>query len=120
MTTDRRLRKCERLRLRVDFARVFARRCSAADPVLVVYVATNDLGYVRIGLSVSRRVGNAVVRNRVRRRIREAFRRHKASLPVGLDIICVARPKAACDDADIANSVRVLVARAARKVAATC
>ena len=118
MTTsgDQRFRRSERLRLRKDFARVFAAKCSQADGALVVYVARNDLEWSRLGLSVSKRVGKAVRRNYVRRRIREAFRTQKSELPKGLDIICVARTEAADVHCDVAHSLRTLVIRAARFV----
>ena len=119
MTTsgDQRFRRSERLRLRKDFARVFAAKCSQADGALVVYVARNDLEWSRLGLSVSKRVGKAVRRNYVRRRIREAFRTQKGELPKGLDIICVARTKAADARCELAHSFRTLVVRAARALA---
>jgi ribonuclease P protein component len=96
---------------------VFAAKCSQADGSLVVYVALNDLEWSRLGLSVGKRVGKAVRRNYVRRRIREAFRTQKNELPKGLDIICVARPKAADVRCDLAHSLRTLVVRAARGLA---
>ena len=61
------------------------------DALLIVYVAANGLAWSRLGISVSKRVGKAVQRNYVRRRIREAFRSMKADLPTGLDIVCIAR-----------------------------
>jgi len=115
MSHDRRFRKHEHLRLRSDFARVFAQKCSAGDEFLVVYVAGNDLGWCRLGRSVSRQVGNAVERNYVRRRIREAFRTSKARIPAGFDIICVARPRAKDPQCDITRSLRTLVLKAIRR-----
>ncbi len=114
MARDQRFRKHDRLRLRSDFARVFARKWRAGDNLLAVYVARNGLGWSRLGLSVSKRIGNAVHRNYVRRRIREAFRTSKAEIPEGLDIICVARPKAADPRRDLGCSLRALVAEATR------
>ena len=114
---DQRLRRSERLRLRKDFARVFAAKCSQADPALVVYVAPNDLAWSRLGCSVSKKIGNAVQRNYVRRRIREAFRTQKHDLPRGLDIICIARLKASDKSWDLAQSLRTLVAQGARRMA---
>lgn len=55
----------------------------------------NGLEHSRLGLTVSRRVGNAVVRNRIKRRLREIFRRAGQSLPQGIDLVAVARPPAA-------------------------
>ena len=114
---DQRFRRSERLRLRKDFARVFATRCSRADPVLVIYVAPNDLVWSRLGLSVGKRVGNAVRRNYIKRRLREAFRTQKSELPKGLDIICVARPEVTDERGNLARSLRALVLRAARDLA---
>ena len=55
--------------------------------MLVINGSTNELTYSRLGLSVSRKVGNAVARNRWKRLIREAFRLSCAELPVGLDLV---------------------------------
>ena len=115
MALVHRFRRKERLRTRSDYAHVYAGRRRAGDAVLLVYVADNGLDWSRLGLSVSKKVGNAVSRNYVRRRIREAFRLAKADLPRGLDIICVAKPDAARSACDVAWSLRTLIATAARK-----
>jgi ribonuclease P protein component len=57
-------------------------------------VLPNDLGHARLGLAVSRKVGGAVVRNRVKRRLREAFRRLRPELG-GVDLVVLASPEAA-------------------------
>ena len=57
-----------------------------------MYGIPNSLGYCRFGLSTPRRVGNAVHRNRIRRLLRESFRRMQHELPVGYDLVAVARP----------------------------
>ena len=73
------------------FARVFGGRRSAANRLLVIYAAGNDLPYSRLGLSVGRRHGNAVRRNRIKRLLREAFRLEGDALPSGYDLVCVPR-----------------------------
>jgi ribonuclease P protein component len=92
-------RQCH-IRLRDDFAQIYAVRRYAADKRLTVYVRENNLPFVRLGLSISKKAGGAVVRNQIKRRLREAFRRHKADLPVGFDLLCVVRagPAAKLDD----------------------
>jgi ribonuclease P protein component len=59
---------------------------------VIVYGAPNGLPVTRLGLSVSRKVGGAVQRNRVKRLLREAFRAVQHDLPAGLDLVVVARP----------------------------
>ena len=53
-----------------------------------------DDGDLRLGITVSRRVGNAVQRNRIRRQVREAFRRDRAAWPKGFDVVLIARSSA--------------------------
>ena len=64
-------------------------------PLLVLYVAANDLDLTRVGITVSGRVGKAVVRNRVRRRLREALRARLQQLLPGKDVLVSARPASA-------------------------
>ena len=66
-------------------------RRSASDASLLVYACANGLPYTRLGLSVSRKYGGAVQRNRLRRLYREAFRLTKAEIPTGLDLILIPR-----------------------------
>lgn len=89
MTLNQRFRPNEHLRRPVDFQRVYQRRCSAGVGWLVVYVCENSLDHNRLGLSASKRLGNAVTRNRIRRLLREAYRLSKAGLPTGYDIVFV-------------------------------
>lgn len=83
--------KEHRIRSRTDFRQVYAANVYAADDVLVVLGRRTGLAHARLGLAVSRRVGNAVVRNRWKRLIREAFRLQWAELPPGTDL--VVRPR---------------------------
>lgn len=82
-------KKLHRLRDTTDFRRVLRRRCMEADAAMVIYVDRNGLRWTRIGLSISRRVGCAAVRNRAKRVAREAFRLSRDELPVGIDVVCV-------------------------------
>ena len=76
-----------RVRKQADFDRIYAARHFAADGVLIVNGLDNGLPHSRLGLSIGKVVGNAVVRNRWKRLIREAFRLSRPELPVGFDFI---------------------------------
>jgi ribonuclease P protein component len=89
--------RTHRIRHQADFDRVYRSGCYAADQVLVVYADRNDRDYCRLGLSVSRKVGGAIVRNRWKRLIREAFRGSRAALPAGLDLVVRPRRGAKAD-----------------------
>ena len=108
--------KDDRLRKSAEFDAVYADNAYAADGVLVILGRVNGLDRTRLGLSVSRRVGNAAVRNRWKRLIRNAFRTQLAELPVGLDL--VARPKkgAQADHDAICRSLPKLVDRIHRRL----
>lgn len=114
--TNFRFTKAQHLRTQAEFDRVYASEAFAADDVLVIKAAANDLPLTRLGLSVSKRVGNAVVRARWKRLIREAFRLSQHDLPVGLDL--VVRPKAGAtpDFEKIKSSVPNLARRCTRKL----
>jgi ribonuclease P protein component len=89
--SDQSFPKKNRLLSPFDFERVYGSQAYVSDGVLVLNGSQNALNVTRLGLSVSRKVGNAVVRNRWKRLIREAFRHGHAEMPTGLDL--VVRPK---------------------------
>lgn len=74
-----------------DFRRIYARGKSFVSPVLVTYVLKNRGKNIRIGITTSKKTGNAVKRNRSRRVIREAFRKMAPGIQTGYDFIFVAR-----------------------------
>ncbi len=77
-----------------DFQKVYHTGKSHANRQLVMYVKRTDAPDVRIGISVSKKVGNSVVRHHLTRLIRESFRLHRDMLETGLDIVVVARAAA--------------------------
>ena len=83
--------KTFRLLRRAEFRRVYERRCSARSELLTLYACPNGLDHARVGFSVSRKVGKAVLRNRLRRLYREAFRLARDRLPKGLDFVIIPR-----------------------------
>lgn len=76
-----------------DFRRIYARGKSYVSPLVVVYVLKNRTKNVRVGITTSKKVGNAVQRNRSRRVIREAFRALAPRVRPGFDLVLVARGK---------------------------
>jgi ribonuclease P protein component len=77
-----------------DFQAVYQNGKSYANRLLVMYVKKSDLPRSRIGISVSKKVGNSVVRHHLTRLIRESFRLHEDVVEAGLDIVVVARASA--------------------------
>ncbi len=82
------------LRAREDFARISAKGRSRSDRLMVVRFVPNGRDHDRFGISTGRRLGGAVQRNRVRRRIREVLRRSPNRSGHGWDILIVVRPAA--------------------------
>ena len=109
--------KAVRLLVQHQFDKVYRSNFVAADDTLVIKAQRNDKDVTRLGLAVSRKVGNAVVRNRWKRRIRESFRQQKAKLPVGLDLVVRPRKGAQCDFEKIFQSIVRLTNKIHRRMA---
>ena len=111
MTMTNGFPKQVRLRSQADFDGVYQSDHFAADNVLVIRATRNGSTQTRLGLSVSRKVGNAVVRNHWKRRIRDSFRLQQSELPVGLDIVVRPRKGAVYDYDAIFRSLKKLCLR---------
>lgn len=111
-----------RLRAAVDFRRTKRQGKSWANRMMVLCALPNGLNISRFGFSVSKRIGNAVKRNRVRRRIREYVRLHLDSIEVGWDLLFIVRPSASeAGYAEIGGAIDDLLSRSKlnRKPSAT-
>ena len=84
----------ESLKKNYDFQNVYKTGKSYANKYLVMYVVENHSDKNRLGISVSKKVGNSVVRHRVTRLIRESYRLHENIFNSGLNIVVIARPNA--------------------------
>ena len=90
---DESLRRAERMRRRTEYLRCYRQGRRRHGNLLILYAVPNDLDHPRLGITVSRKVGNSVVRHRVKRRIREIYRRWSArsQLP-SMDFMVHAKP----------------------------
>ena len=96
----------EPLRKYSDFRQVYENGRSKADRKLVMYLLLNGTDKNRLGISVSKKVGNSVVRHRIKRLVRESYRLHEACFRTGCDIVVIARRSAyGSSFQDIENSV---------------
>ena len=112
------MRREIRLRRGSDFERVRANRRSWAHPLLIFSLRPRgESAPSRIGIIVGRRVGNAVVRNRVKRRIREAARALYPEFRAGYDIVLIARTAAAkASEPELAGALASLLDRARLRI----
>jgi ribonuclease P protein component len=115
-TPSFRFRPAEHLRSPRDFKRVYDRRRSVSDGWLIVYGCENGLPHLRLGLSVSRKVGNAVRRNRLRRLYREAFRLSRHGMPTGLDLVLIPRRQEEPKLEQLKQSLKSLVGQLAGRL----
>jgi ribonuclease P protein component len=85
--TDQRFSRAYRLTSRRQFVRVYERGRRARREAFTIFGLPNELSASRMGLTVTRRSGSAVVRNRVKRVLRDIFRRHRDTWPLTMDIV---------------------------------
>ena len=94
------------LRKNSDFQAVYKSGKSYANKYLVIYTSKNGTDRNRLGISVSKKVGNSVVRHRMKRLVKESYRLHEQMFNSGLDIAVIARQGSdACDYASIESAL---------------
>ena len=86
------LPKSKRLTTSAQFGAVVARKLRFTDGLLVLYIAENDCKIARLGIAVGKSIGSAVVRNRLKRLVREAFRLNQRTIPEGFDYLFMFSP----------------------------
>jgi ribonuclease P protein component len=91
--------KDKRLTREKDFKAVLSHNLRVSNKLFTLYITENDYGHPRLGISVSRFCGNAVVRNRLKRLLREAFRQSQDQIPADFDYLLIISPSSllACD-----------------------
>ena len=104
--------KSNKIKAKKEFQNVYEKGHSVVDGLSVFYVLPGENEIIKIGLAVGKKVGNAVIRNHIKRMMREVFRLHKAELKPNFRIIWVARKKLA--QADIRTYERVFLRLAKR------
>ncbi|MBM3971223.1 MAG: ribonuclease P protein component [Planctomycetes bacterium] len=120
MTSPRHLQKFPktvRVRSRLDFDAVYERGLRVSDGCLSLIVLPNGRPASRLGLAVSKRSGNSVQRNQLKRLLREAFRLSQADLPTGLDLVVQPRTEAPIKFDVLRQSLASLASRAVKKLA---
>jgi ribonuclease P protein component len=114
-----RLRPRQRLRTGAEFDAVFGSGARLGGRLFLLVGASNGRPFDRLGLTVSRRVGGAVERNRARRLLRESFRRLEPNAGPGVDLVVVARAElAGCGQSEVDLEFRERVRRLRRAAGA--
>ncbi len=91
MLMEDKQKKVSRLTKRGDFQEIFKQGKSVATKGLVLYILPNELGFNRSGFIASKKVGNAVIRNRIKRLLKEAYRSLSGEIISGFDLVFIAR-----------------------------
>lgn len=103
-----------------QFKAVFVHNLRVSNGLLALYMAENDCGYPRLGVSVGKDCGCAVVRNRWKRLMREAFRQNQDRIPPSFDYLLMISPKGKCVKQptfeQVENSFLALVSNAIEKI----
>ena len=107
----RKFPKVARVRSRLDFTRIYEHGSRIGDRCLLMTALRTEDPRTRLGLSVSKRCGNAVRRNRWKRVIREVFRLARLDLPTGFDLVIQPRPEAQPEFEVVRESFGSLMAR---------
>lgn len=112
---DQRFGKTFRLRAAKQFTEVIRRGGTAANRTLVVHARRSPESHPRLGVTIPKKVGNAVLRNRWKRHIREAFRTRRGEFPGGYDLVVRPRRDATLDPRHIQETLVTLARRAATR-----
>ncbi len=105
-----------RIRSSDDFKRIYELQQRVGDGRLLIFGAKNDLQNSRLGLSVSRKHGNAVRRVRLKRLIRESFRLSQHNIPTGFDFIVIPRQGVVATIAELQSSIQRLTQKVANRI----
>ncbi len=106
------MKKSLRLTKNFEFINVYKTGRRLSSPFFTMYIKKNNLGFSRLGVSVSKKVGKSVVRNKIKRRIKEIIRTNYHDIKQGFDIVVSAKPSSAqLDFNEIERDIKGLMKR---------